>query len=177
MQWAPGSPARDDREDLERVRDAIALAEGRLGVRLLDDAGITDVLRSSRRIAVIGASSKPHRASNDIFRYLRAAGYEVVPVHPNEREVDGVPCFRTLEDAVAATGPVDIVDVFRRAEFCADHAREAVAVGARCLWLQLGIVSGEAGRIAAAAGLGVVMDRCIKVDHRRLLPPADAHGR
>ena len=169
MQWAPGSPARDD---LERVRDAIDLAEGRLGVPLLDESGIERVLRTSRRIAVIGASSKPHRASNDIFRYLRSVGYDVVPVHPNDRMVDGVTCYRTLEEAVAATGPVDIVDVFRRAEFCPGHAREAVAVGARCLWLQLGIVSAEAGRIAADAGLEIVMDRCIKVDHRRL-PPAE----
>jgi uncharacterized protein len=163
-----------DRPDLERVRDSIDLAEGRLDVPLLDEAGIVEVLRTSRRIAVVGASSKPHRASNDIFRYLVAAGYDVVPVHPNEREVEGIACYRTLEEAVAATGPVDIVDVFRRAEFCPGHAREAVAVGARCLWLQLGIVSAEAGRIAADAGLAVVMDRCIKVDHRRLLPPARA---
>jgi predicted CoA-binding protein len=163
-----------DRPDLERVRDSIDLAEGRLDVPLLDEAGIVEVLRTSRRIAVVGASSKPHRASNDIFRYLMAAGYDVVPVHPNEREVEGITCYRTLEEAVAATGPVDIVDVFRRAEFCPGHAREAVAVGARCLWLQLGIVSAEAGRIAADAGLAVVMDRCIKVDHRRLLPPAGA---
>ena len=174
MQWAPGSPARDD---LERVRDAIDLAEGRLGVALLDDDGIADVLRTSRRIAVIGASSKPHRASNDIFRYLRAVGYDVIPVHPNERTVEGATCYRTLAEAVEATGPVDIVDVFRRAEFCPGHAREAVDAGARCLWLQLGIVSAEAGRIAAEAGLEVVMDRCIKVDHRRLLPPdAAQHG-
>ena len=136
---------------------------------LLGEAGIVDVLRTSRRIAVLGASSKPHRASNDIFRYLLAAGYDVVPVHPNDRTVEGITCYRTLEEAVAATGPVDIVDVFRRAEFCPGHAREAVAVGARCLWLQLGIVSAEAGRIATEAGLALVMDRCIKVDHRRLV--------
>ena len=77
--------------------------------------------------------------------------------------------YPTLADAVAATGPFDIVDVFRRAEFCPDHAREAVASGARCLWLQLGIVSVEAARIAAAGGLAVVMDRCTKVEHARLL--------
>jgi uncharacterized protein len=146
-------------------------------VPLVDEAGIVEVLRTSRRIAVVGASRKPHRASNDIFRYLMAAGYDVVPVHPNEREVEGVTCYPTLGEAVAATGPVDIVDVFRRAEFCPAHAREAVAVGARCLWLQLGIVSAEAGRIAAGAGLAVVMDRCIKVDHRRLVPPAQALDR
>jgi predicted CoA-binding protein len=143
--------------------------EGRIDVPLLDDDGIVDLLRASRRIAVIGASPRQVRPSNDILRYLLAAGYDVVPVHPNWREVEGLTCYPTLAEAVAATGPVEIVDVFRRAEACPEHAREAVASGARCLWLQLGIVSLEAGRIAAAAGLQVVMDRCIKVDHRTLL--------
>lgn len=119
---------------------------------------------------MIGASSRRHRPSNGVLRYLVAAGYDVVPVHPNERVVEGLPCYRSLEDAVAATGPVDIVDVFRRPEACPPHAREAVAMGARCLWLQLGIVSVDAARIAAAAGIGLVMDRCIMVDHRRLAP-------
>lgn len=118
---------------------------------------------------MIGASSRPNRPSNGVLRYLVRVGYEVIPVHPNEREVEGLTCYPTLVEAVEATGPVDIVDVFRRAEACPEHAREAVAVGARCLWLQLGIVSLEADRIAADAGLAVVMDRCIMVDHRRLL--------
>jgi predicted CoA-binding protein len=133
-------------------------------------AGISELLRTSRRIAVIGASSRRSRPSNEILQYLVAVGYDVVPVHPREREVEGLPCYPTLGDAVEATGPVDIVDVFRRAEDCADHAREAVAVGARCLWLQLGIVSADAARIATAGGIEVVMDRCIMVDHRRLAP-------
>ena len=102
-----------------------------------------------------------------MFRYLRAVGYDVVPVHPREAEVDGVPCFPTLAEAVAATGPFEIVDVFRRPEFCPDHAREAVESGARCLWLQLGIVNAEAARIAAAGGLDVVMDRCTQIEHAR----------
>jgi predicted CoA-binding protein len=108
------------------------------------------------------------RPSNDVFRYLVAAGYDVVPVSPTETEVQGVRAYPTLAEAVAATGPFDIVDVFRRAEFCADHAREAVAAGARCLWLQLGIVSAEAARIASEAGLAVVMDRCTKIEVARL---------
>jgi uncharacterized protein len=143
--------------------------EGRLDVPLLDDDGIAELLRTSRRIAVIGASSNPLRASHGVFRYLRRAGYDVVPVNPGEAEVDGIVAYPTLADAVAATGPFDIVDVFRRAELCPPHAHEAVAVGARCLWLQLGIVSAEAGRIAAAGGLQVVMDRCSKVEHARLV--------
>jgi uncharacterized protein len=145
------------------------LQEGRLGVTLLDDAGVTEVLRSSRRIAMIGASSNAMRPSNGVFRYLRAVGYDVVPVNPGEAEVEGVAAFPSLEAAVAGTGPFDIVDVFRRPEFCPQHAAEAVAIGARCLWLQLGIVSVEAGRIAAAGGLSVVMDRCTKVEHARLV--------
>jgi uncharacterized protein len=96
-------------------------------------------------------------------------GYEVVPVNPDETEIAGLRCYPTLAAAVAATGPVEIVDVFRRAELCVPHAEEAVAVGARCLWLQLGIVNLEAARIAHAGGLGVVMDRCTKVEHARLI--------
>ena len=118
---------------------------------------------------MLGASSNPMRPSNDVFRYLVAAGYEVVPVSPTDTEVEGVRAHPTLAEAVAAPGPFDIVDVFRRPEFCPDHAREAVAAGARCLWLQLGIVSAEAARIALDGGLSVVMDRCTKIEHARLV--------
>ena len=136
---------------------------------MLDAAGIRELFETSRRIAVIGASSNPTRPSNGVFRYLRRAGYDVVPVSPMETAVDGVTAWPTLADAVAATGSFDIVDVFRRAEFCAGQAREAVAVGARCLWLQLGIVSVEAAEVALAGGLQLVMDRCTKVEHARLM--------
>lgn len=164
IEYAPG-----DRSELDRVRDLMDAGEGRLDVPLLDDEGTAALLRESRRIAVIGASSRPSRPSNGVLRYLVAVGYDVVPVHPNEKVVEGMTCYPTLADAVAATGPVDIVDVFRRAEFCPGHAREAVEAGARCLWLQLGIVSVEAARIASAGGLEVVMDRCSKIEHARLV--------
>jgi len=118
---------------------------------------------------MIGASSNPMRPSNGVFRYLRAVGYDVVPINPGETAVEGVPCFPTLAEAVAATGPFELVDVFRRAELCPDHAREAVAAAASCLWLQLGIVSVEAAAIATAAGLSVVMNRCTKIEHVRLI--------
>ena len=91
-----------------------------------------------------------------------------MPVNPNEREVLGRPAFATVTDAVAATGPVDLVDVFRRPELCVPHAREAVAVGARWFWLQLGIVNWEAAAIAHAGGLGVVMDRCTSIELGRI---------
>ena len=97
-----------------------------------------------------------------------AAGFDCVPVNPYERAVAGIPAFATLVEAVAATGPFELVDVFRRPEFCPAHARETVEVGAACLWLQLGVVSWEAARIAHHGGLGVVMDRCTKVEWRRL---------
>ena len=136
---------------------------------MLDDTGITELLSSARRIAIVGASASPDRPSNGVLRGLRRLGYDVVPINPAESTIEGVPCFATLEEAVAATGPVEIVDVFRRAEACPEHAREAVAVGARCLWLQLGIASREAGQIASAAGLDVVMDRCTVIEHARLI--------
>jgi len=138
-------------------------------VPVLDDGGVAEVLRTTHRIAMIGASSNPLRPSNGVFRYLRAVGYDVVPVNPGETSVEGVTCYPTLAEAVAATGLFELVDVFRRAELCPPHAHEAVAIGARCLWLQLGIVSAEAAAIASAGGLSVVMDRCTKVEHARLL--------
>ena len=143
------------------------LQEGRGPVPLLGDDGIEVLLRGVRRIAVVGASSKPSRPSFGVFRYLVHQGYECVPVNPLERDVLGIPAFRTLREAVEATGPFDLVDVFRRSELCAPHAREAVEAAARCLWLQLGVVNWEAARIAHDAGLLVVMDRCTAIEHRR----------
>jgi predicted CoA-binding protein len=136
-------------------------------VTLLDDAGIADLLQSSRRIAVVGASSNPGRPSFGVFRTLVAAGYECVPVNPNETEVQGVAAVATLAQA-AATGPIDIVDVFRRPELSEEIAREAVAIGARALWLQLGVVNWESARIAAEGGVAVVMDRCTAIEIRRV---------
>lgn len=157
-----------DASDRARIIAYLDLAEGRGPVPVLGDAAIASLLRDARRIAVVGASSRPGRPSSGVFRELLDAGYDCVPVNPNEAMVHGRIAYPTLTDAVAATGPVDIVDVFRRAELCVDHAREAVAVGARVLWLQLGIVSWEAATIAHEAGLGVVMDRCTAIELRRL---------
>jgi predicted CoA-binding protein len=154
--------------DRARTIAFLDVAERRGPVPLLDDAAIAEMLRSARRIAVVGASSNPGRPSFGVFRYLVHQGYECVPVNPNERDVFGATAFRTLADAVDATGPFDIVDVFRRSELCVPHAREAVEAGARCLWLQLGVVNWEAATIAHEAGLGVVMDRCTAIEHRRI---------
>ena len=156
----------DRRRDADRLRAAQILdaQENRGSVPLLGDDGISTILRTSRRIAVIGASSKSSRPSFGVFRYR----YECVPVNPRERDVLGIPAFRDLREAADATGPFDIVDVFRRSEECEVHAREAVEIGARCLWLQLGVVNWEAARIAHEGGLYVVMDRCTAIDVRRI---------
>jgi predicted CoA-binding protein len=158
------------RRAAERAR-AIAyldLDEKRGPVAVLDGEQIADMLRTTRRIAVVGASSNEGRPSFGVFRYLVHQGYECVPVNPGERSVLGIPAFRTLREAFEATGPFDIVDVFRRSELCVPHAREAIEIGARCLWLQLGVVNWEAAGIAAEAGLAVVMDRCTAIEVRRL---------
>jgi len=135
---------------------------------VLDDAGIATVLRATRRIAVIGASSDPGRPSFGVFRYLLAEGFDAVPINPNERSVLGVPAFRSLAEAVEATGLFELVDVFRRSELCVPHAVEAIAAGAHCLWLQQGVVNWEAAVIAARGGLSVVMDRCTAIEWRRI---------
>lgn len=135
---------------------------------MLDDDGVARVFAATRRIAVVGASADPSRPSFSVFRYLVHEGFECVPVNPNERAVLGIPAFRSVAEAVAATGPFDMVDVFRRSELCVPHAREAVAARARVLWLQLGVVNWEAARIAVDGGLEVVMDRCTATEWRRM---------
>ena len=156
------------RAERERAIDYLDLEEGRGDVPLLDDDGIERVLRATHRIAVIGASANPDRPSHGVFRTLLRHGFDAVPVNPNEREVLGVPAFGSLAAAVAATGPFELIDVFRRSELCVPHAREAVEAGARCLWLQLGVVNWEAARIASEAGLEVVMDRCTAIELGRI---------
>ena len=159
---------RNHAADRESVAALMDLHEGRMDIPLLDDDGIRDLLGTSGRIAIVGASNKPHRPSYGVFQDLRAAGFDVVPVNPNVDEVDGLPCYPSVTEAVIATGPVDIVDVFRRTGRCSEAARDAVSAGARCLWLQLGIADREAGRIAHEGGLAVVMDRCTSIEVRRV---------
>jgi hypothetical protein len=129
-----------------------------------------ELLRGARRIAIVGASPHPWRASNSVMAYLLEHGYDCVPITPNAESVLGRRSFANMEDAVAGDGAraFDIVDVFRRPEYTPDIARSAVALGCGALWLQIRIVSWEAARIAHAGGLKVVMDRCTAVDHRRL---------
>jgi predicted CoA-binding protein len=126
-----------------------------------------EILAQARTIAVVGASPKPDRPSHGVMRYLLQQGYRCIPVRPRGcDEVLGVPCVRALAEIEE---PIDLVDVFRRPEACPDVAIEAVAAGARSLWLQLGIVSPEARRIAEAAGIDYVEDECTKIVHVREL--------
>jgi predicted CoA-binding protein len=154
-------------DDRQRAWDMLDVQEATGPVPLLDDDGVARLLARSRRIAVVGASPHPTRPSHGVMAYLMSQGYDCVPVNPRAREVLGVPAFGDLETAVAQTGSLDIVDVFRRSEFTPEIARSAVAAGASALWLQLGIVDWEAARIAHKGGLEVVMDRCMTIEHRR----------
>jgi uncharacterized protein len=155
------------RERAESTSDLLDLEAGRIGFPVLDRAGIAALLASSPRIGIVGASPNPVRPSHGVLLDLVGLGYDVVPVNPTADEVAGLRCYPTLREAVDATGPVDIVDVFRLPWACPPHAREAVEVGARCLWLQLGIASREAGLIAHEAGLAIVMNRCLAVEAMR----------
>ncbi len=131
-----------------------------------NDEGLLDILRTSRSIAVVGASNKPYRDSHSIAEFLIQAGYEVIPVNPAYAETNGRQCY----PSVAAIGrPVDMVNVFRRPDAVEAVVDDALAAGAKVLWLQLGVVNEPAALRAEAAGLRVVMDRCIAVDHRRLI--------
>jgi uncharacterized protein len=119
-------------------------------------------------VAVVGISSKPWRASHEVASYLQHHGYRIVPVNPNEDEVLGEQAYASLLD-IPKDVHVDVVDVFRRAEHTPEVARDAVAIGARVLWLQEGIVSDEAARIAADGGLEVIMGVCIMKVRERLM--------
>src|SRR4051812_17638774 len=124
-----------------------------------------EILAEARTIALVGASPRPGRPSNGVMRYLLEQGYRVIPVRPGRTEVLGIPCAGSLRDIKE---PIDLVDVFRRAEFCPAVAEDAVAVGAKALWLQLGIVSPEARAIAEAGGLEYAENACPTRVHRLL---------
>ena len=131
------------------------------------DATLRSILSQTRTIAVVGLSSKPHRDSYGVARYLQNRGYEVVPVNPKETEVLGETAYPSLLDMPTDVA-IDIVDVFRKGEETPPVAEQAVSIGARVLWLQEGIVNDEARRIAEEGGLTVVMDLCIRTTRARL---------
>lgn len=135
----------------------------------LDKYQDPDVIRkvlSWRNVAIVGLSANELRASNFVGRYLQIRGYNVIPVNPREQTILGNKCYTSLSDIPES---VDTVDVFRQPDAVPAIAEEAVAIGARCLWLQFGVISEEGARIAEAGGLDVVMDKCMKVEHARYL--------
>jgi uncharacterized protein len=137
------------------------------GALVPEDRELRALLGEARTIAVVGLSSKRDRPSNDVSAYLQEHGFRIVPVNPNETEVLGERAYPSLLD-LPADLPIDVVDVFRRAEDTPQVARDAVRIGAKVLWLQEGIVNEEAARIAADAGLEVIMGVCIKRTKQRL---------
>jgi uncharacterized protein len=128
-------------------------------------ANIPELLRNSHVIAVVGLSSDEFRPSHGVAAYMQSAGYRIIPVNPNEIEVLGERAYARLEDVPEK---IDIVDIFRRSIFVREVVESAIRVGAKAVWMQEGVVDEEAAKIAAAAGLEVVMDRCILKDHAAL---------
>jgi predicted CoA-binding protein len=126
---------------------------------------IPELLKTSRTIAVVGLSSKRFRPSHGVAEYMQRNGYRIIPVNPFEQTVLGEKCYPDLQ---SIREPVDIVDIFRRPEFVPEVVEAAITIGARAIWMQEGVVHEESAARARAAGLEVVMDRCILKDHRRI---------
>jgi uncharacterized protein len=133
-----------------------------------EERELRSLLGEAKVVAVVGISSKPWRPSHEVASYLQQHGYRIVPVNPNEQEVLGEEVYASLLDIPEETH-VDVVDVFRRPEHTPEVAQDAVAIGARLLWLQEGIVSDEAARIASDGGLEVIMGVCIMKVRERLM--------
>ncbi len=123
------------------------------------------ILRTCHTIAVVGLSSEWHRPSYFAAKYMQSQGYRVIPVNPRYPQVLGERCYPSLTDI---PDKVDLVDVFRRSDDVLPIARQAVQIGARCLWQQIGVINPEADQLALAAGLDSVMNRCVKIEHARL---------
>jgi predicted CoA-binding protein len=132
----------------------------------MTDEEIKTILQNSHTIAMVGASDKPDRDSYQVMAYLLAHGYHVIPVNPTVEEIQGQ---RTYPSVNAITGKVDIVDIFRKPEAVGEIVVEALEINAPVIWMQLGVVNEEAAELARKAEVQVVMDRCIKVEHRRLI--------
>jgi predicted CoA-binding protein len=129
--------------------------------------GIAAVLRQAKRIAVVGMSDDPFRPSHSVASYLQGVGYEIVGVHPGGGTVLGVPRYPDLRSAAAA-GPIDIVDIFRRSEAIASLKDDLLAVRPKLVWMQLGVEDPTTAKALEAAGILVVQDRCLAVEHRAL---------
>ena len=133
---------------------------------IVDDIpGIRRVLKENHMVAMVGLSEKWHRPSHFAAKYLQIHGYRVIPVTPTYDEILGEKCYPSLLDLPQ---PVDVVDCFRKSEEIPALAEQAIQIGAKVLWMQLGIVNAEAAKLASDAGLDVVLDRCMKIEYARL---------
>ncbi len=140
-------------------------------MRLTTDEAIRQLLEETQTVAVVGWSPKPDRPSHEVAAYMQKHGYTIYPVNPTVQASAEQPVFADLADIQV---PIDVVDVFRRAEDVPEVVEAAIAIGAKAIWIQLGIINEEAAQRASEAGLKVVMDRCMKVEIQRLLPARKA---
>jgi uncharacterized protein len=136
------------------------------GGKKLNDQQLSEILRSSRNIAVVGLSGDPSKPSYQVAAYLQSQGYEIIPVNPNAGNILGRDAH---PDLASVQGPVDIVDVFRRSEHVLEVVKQAIPLRPKLIWLQSGIENEEAKRLAEEAGIPFVQDRCLKVEHNRIL--------
>ena len=134
---------------------------------MMNDQEKTELLKTAKTIAVVGLSNNPARASFGVSRFLQRQGYRIIPVNPNEAEVLGERSYPSLREV---PDPIDIVDIFRRSEGVPEVVADAIGRNIRCIWMQEGVVNDEAAAQAEAAGIPVVMDRCILKELGRLLP-------
>lgn len=135
------------------------------GKILTEDSDIKDILENAKTIAILGLSPKPERDSNRVARYLKDHGYSIIPVRPGQKEILGQSAYATLDDIKEN---VDIVNVFRNSEQILPHANEAIRMQPKVFWMQLGIENQEAATLLVKAGIDVVMNKCIKIEHDRL---------
>jgi predicted CoA-binding protein len=149
-------------ETMGRQDQGDAMTAGRI---VQSDMDIKKILEQTRSIAVVGLSPKPDRDSYRVADYLQQHRYNVIPVRPAQKEILGAKAYPSLTDIKE---PIDIVDVFRRSDQIMPHVEEAIRIKARVFWMQLGIENAEAASLLTQAGIDVVMDRCIKIEHDRL---------
>jgi predicted CoA-binding protein len=135
---------------------------------MLLDTETIEIIKNAKTIAVVGCSPKSYRDSNSGARYLMEQGYAVVPINPKHDMILGVRCYPDLPAAREAEGPIDIVNIFRASDLVPPHVREAIEIGARLIWMQLGVVNEEAALEARGAGITVVMDQCLRTQHKEL---------
>ena len=133
-----------------------------------EDEEIRAILQNNRVIAVVGLSPKPDRDSHRVAKYLQEHGYQIVPVHPKADKILGEKCFASLREIPF---PVDVVDIFRRIEAIPAIVEDAIAIGAKVVWMQLGLAENQSARRAQEAGLQVVMNKCVKIEHNRYFSP------